>query len=119
MQNLQKASERINTETENLTKALKGDKKLQGNWGELVLERVLGTQLRKDHEHFVQFSARDEDGQLKRPDVLIRLPEGMDVIVDAKVTLSAYERALASEDEEQREVLLRQHLLVAQSDQAP
>ena len=112
MQNLQKASERINTEAENLTKALKGDKKLQGNWGELVLERVLeDSGLRKDHEYFVQFSARDEDGQLKRPDVLIRLPEGKDVIVDAKVTLSAYERALASEDEEQREVLLRQHLL--------
>ena len=112
MQNLQKASERINTEAENLTKALKGDKKLQGNWGELVLERVLEESgLRKDHEYFVQFSARDEDGQLKRPDVLIRLPEGKDVIIDAKVTLSAYERALASEDENQREVLLRQHLL--------
>lgn len=112
MQNLQKASERINAEAENLTKALKGDKKLQGNWGELVLERVLeDSGLRKDHEYFVQFSARDEDGQLKRPDVLIRLPEGKDVIVDAKVTLNAYERALASEDEEQREVLLRQHLL--------
>ena len=112
MQNLQKASERINTEAENLTKALKGDKKLQGNWGELVLERVLEESgLRKDHEYFVQFSARDEDGQLKRPDVLIRLPEGKDVIIDAKVTLSAYERALASEDEDQREVLLRQHLL--------
>ena len=112
MQNLQKASERINTETENLTRALKGDKKLQGNWGELVLERVLEESgLRKDHEYFLQFSARDEDGQLKRPDVLIRLPEGKDVIIDAKVTLSAYERALASDDEEQREVLLRQHLL--------
>ena len=111
MQNLQKASERINAEAENLTKALKGDKKLQGNWGELVLERVLeDSGLRKDHEYFVQFSARDEDGQLKRPDVLIRLPEGKDVIVDAKVTLSAYERALASEDEAAREVLLRQHL---------
>ena len=70
MQNLQKASERINAEAENLTKALKGDKKLQGNWGELVLERVLeDSGLRKDHEYFVQCSARVEDGQLKRPDV--------------------------------------------------
>ena len=112
MQNLQKASERINTEAENLTKALKGDKKLQGNWGELVLERVLEESgLRKDHEYFLQFSSRDEAGQIKRPDVLIRLPEGKDVIVDAKVTLVAYEQALASEDDQQREVLLRQHLM--------
>lgn len=111
MQNLQKASERINAEAENLTKALKGDKKLQGNWGELVLERVLEESgLRKDHEYFLQFSSRDESGQIKRPDVLIRLPEGKDVIVDAKVTLVAYEKALASEDDGQREVLLRQHL---------
>ena len=112
MQNLQKASERINTEAENLTKALKGDKKLQGNWGELVLERVLEESgLRKDHEYFLQFSSRDEAGQLKRPDVLIRMPEGKDVIIDAKVTLIAYEQALASEDDQQREALLRQHLM--------
>lgn len=111
MQNLQKASERINAEAENLTKALKGDKKLQGNWGELVLERVLEESgLRKDHEYFLQFSSRDEAGQLKRPDVLIRLPEGKDVIIDAKVTLNAYEQALACDDEQQRDLLLRQHL---------
>ena len=83
---LQKASERINTEAENLTArvAKKGDKKLQGNWG-VALERVLEESgLRKDHEHFLQFSSRDEAGQIKRPDVLIRLPEGKDVIVDVE-----------------------------------
>ena len=111
IKNLQQASDRINTEAENLTKALKGDKKIQGNWGELVLERVLEESgLRRDHEYFVQVSTRNEQGSLKRPDVLIRLPDNKDVVVDSKVTLNAYEQALASEDEDDREQFLRQHL---------
>ena len=94
MQNLQSASNRINEEAENLTKALKGDNKIQGNWGELVLERILeDSGLRKDHEYFVQPSSRDEQGSIKRPDIVIRLPEGKDVVVDSKVTLVAYEQA--------------------------
>ena len=112
IKNLQNASERINTEAENLTKALKGDKKLQGNWGELVLERVLEESgLRKDHEYFLQSSQRDEAGDMKRPDVLIQLPDNKDVVVDSKVTLNAYEEALSSEDEAQREARLKQHLV--------
>ena len=112
IKNLQAASDRINTEAENLTKALKGDKKLQGNWGELVLERVLEESgLRKDHEYTVQSAQRNESGDLKRPDVLIRLPDNKDVVVDSKVSLNAYEEALAAEDEELRERLLKQHLL--------
>lgn len=111
IKNLQSASERINTEAENLTKALKGDKKLQGNWGELVLERVLEESgLRKDHEYFLQTSKRNDEGDLKRPDVLIQLPDNKDVVIDSKVSLNAYEEALAHEDEEQREQLLRTHL---------
>lgn len=111
IKNLQQASERINEEAENLTKALKGDKKLQGNWGELVLERVLeDSGLRKNHEYFVQPSRRTEKGDLKRPDVLIRLPDEKDVVVDSKVSLNAYEEALATEDESVREQRLRQHL---------
>jgi DNA recombination protein RmuC len=112
VRNLQQASERINEEAENLTKALKGDKKLQGNWGELVLERVLEESgLRKDYEYFVQSSQRNSEGDLKRPDVLIRLPDNKDVVIDSKVTLNAYEEALASDDEDVRERCLRQHLL--------
>ncbi len=112
IKNLQSASERINEEAENLTKALKGDKKLQGNWGELVLERVLEESgLRKDHEYFLQVSRRSSQGDLKRPDVLIRLPDNKDVIIDSKVSLNAYEEALASEDEETRGQLLKQHML--------
>jgi len=111
VKNLQQASERINQEAENLTRALKGDKKLQGNWGEMVLERVLeDSGLRKDHEYFVQVSHRSEAGDLKRPDVIIRLPDNKDVIIDSKVSLNAYEEALSSEDESQRERLLRTHL---------
>ena len=111
MQNLQSASNRINAEAENLTKALKGDNKVQGNWGELVLERILeDSGLRRDHEYFVQPSSRDEQGRLKRPDIVIRLPEGKDVVVDSKVTLVAYEQALSTEDEQARQVFLKQHV---------
>ena len=111
MQNLQSASNRINEEAENLTKALKGDNKIQGNWGELVLERILeDSGLRKDHEYFVQPSSRDEQGRVKRPDIIIRLPEGKDVVVDSKVTLVAYEQALSTDEEQARQVYLKHHV---------
>jgi DNA recombination protein RmuC len=111
VKNLQQASEKINEEAENLTKALKGDTKIQGNWGELVLERVLEESgLRADHEYFLQESRRSEEGDLKRPDVLIRLPDDKDVVIDAKVSLTAYEQALSSDTEAQREMFLKQHL---------
>lgn len=111
VRNLQQASEKINQEAENLTRALKGDSKLQGNWGELVLERVLEESgLRAGHEYFLQETRRSETGDLKRPDVLIRLPDDKDVVIDAKVSLTAYEQALSCESEQEREALLRQHL---------
>lgn len=116
VQNLQKASARINDEAENLTKALKGDNKVQGNWGELVLERILeDCGLRKDHEYQVQPSERDQDGQLKRPDVIVRLPDGKDVVVDSKVNLVAYENALTSEEEGLRASYLQQHIAALRS----
>ena len=112
VKNLQMASEKINEEAGNLTKALKGDKKLQGNWGELVLERVLEESgLRKDHEYFIQSSYRTEAGDLKRPDVIIRLPDNKDVVVDSKVSLNAYEEALAVDDDQERDALLKQYLM--------
>ena len=111
VRNLQQASERVNTEAENLAKALKGDVKIQGNWGEIVLERVLEESgLRSGYEYFPQAAQRSEAGDLKRPDVLIRLPDGKDVIVDAKVSLVAYEQALSAESEESRDQALKQHL---------
>ncbi len=111
VKNLQQASEKINRETESLVKALKGDSKVQGNWGELVLERVLEESgLREGHEYFSQAARRTEDGDLKRPDVIIRLPDDKDVVIDAKVSLTAYEQALSAETDAQREIHLKQHL---------
>ncbi|MCZ6619070.1 MAG: DNA recombination protein RmuC [Gammaproteobacteria bacterium] len=116
VRNLQQASERINQEAENLTKALKGDVKVQGNWGEMVLERVLEESgLRAGHEYFTQEAKRSEEGELKRPDVLIRLPDDKDVVIDAKVSLVAYEKALATEEADARDVAMRQHLLSLRS----
>lgn len=112
VRNLQRASERINEEAESLTKALKGDKKLQGNWGELVLERVLeGSGLRKGHEYRLQASLRTEAGDARRPDVIIHLPDDKDIVVDAKVSLVAYERAVAADDDRLRERMIKQHVL--------
>ena len=111
VRNLQRASEKVNEETENLTRALKGDTRIQGNWGELVLERVLEESgLRKDHEYVLQHSFRNADGDIKRPDVIIHLPEDKDVVVDAKVSLVAYETAVSSDDDAAREVAIKRHV---------
>ena len=112
VKNLQQASERINEETENLTKALKGDVKLQGNWGEIVLERILeASGLRAGHEYFVQEARRSGSGEMKRPDVRIQLPDDKDVVVDAKVSLVAYEQALSAETDESRQIAVEKHLV--------
>lgn len=111
VRNLQQASDRINQEAGNLTRALKGDVRAQGHWGEMVLERVLESSgLRAGEEYFVQSSRRDREGALKRPDVLIRLPEDKDVVVDAKLSLLAYEEALAEEDEARRSAAIARHV---------
>jgi len=111
VQGLQKVSERMNVETENLTKALKGDKRLQGNWGELVLERILeDSGLRRDYEYVVQSSRRNSEGDLKRPDIIVHLPGDKDVVIDSKVSLNAYEVALSAEQDVQREMAIREHI---------
>ena len=111
VRNLHRASDKINQEAENLAKALKGDKRIQGNWGELVLERVLDESgLRKDHEYTLQATRRTEEGDAKRPDVIIHLPDEKDIIVDSKTSLVAYERAVAAEDDTVRDAALRQHV---------
>jgi len=111
VRNLQEASERVNREAESLTRALKGDTRVQGNWGEVVLERVLtDSGLRRDHEYVVQASFRTAAGDLKRPDVIIHLPGDKDVVVDAKVSLGAYEQALATPDDTVREEAITRHV---------
>lgn len=108
---LKELNEQMSKEAINLTKALKGDSKLQGNWGELVLERVLEKSgLRKDEEYFVQNSFTNEDGKRLLPDVVIHLPGEKKMIVDSKVSLTAYERYVNEEDEEQRGLFLKAHI---------
>ncbi len=108
--NLQSQNIKITQEAENLTKALKGDSKMQGNWGELVLERVLEKSgLEKDREYSVQQSFTLEDGTRVLPDVIIHLPDGKKMVVDSKVSLTDYERYINAEDDLQ-EKFLKDHI---------
>jgi len=101
----------MSKETLNLTKALKGDNKMQGNWGELVLERVLEKSgLEKDSEYFVQQSFTNKEGKRMLPDVVIHLPDNKKMIVDSKVSLVAYERFINEEDETLKERFLKEHV---------
>ena len=111
IETLRDLNQRINQEALNLTRALKGDKKAQGTWGELILERVLEQSgLRKGVEYETQGGFRDADGKLLKPDVIVHLPEEKDVVVDSKVSLIAYERFATVEDEAEREAALAEHL---------
>jgi len=108
---LREMNEQMSKETVNLTKALKGDSKMQGNWGELVLERVLEKSgLEKDREYYVQQAHISEDGQRVFPDVVINLPDGKKMIVDSKVSLTAYEKFSNEEDETLRNGYLKEHV---------
>ncbi len=109
--NLQSQNLKITQEAENLTKALKGDSKMQGNWGELVLERVLEKSgLEKDREYLVQQSFTREDGSRVLPDVIINLPDGKKMIVDSKVSLTDYERYVNAEEDEEQSKYLKDHI---------
>lgn len=101
----------MSKETINLTKALKGDSKMQGNWGELVLERVLEKSgLEKGREYEVQQSHITEAGNRVFPDVVINLPDGKKMIVDSKVSLTAYEKYINEEDDNIKATLLKEHV---------
>jgi DNA recombination protein RmuC len=103
IESLAELNKQINKEAENLTKALKGETKTQGNWGEFILESILEKSgLVKDREYFVQESMLADDGKRYQPDVIVKLPEDKHVIIDAKVALVAYERFVNSENEEDR-----------------
>ena len=108
---LREMNEQMSKETINLTKALKGDSKMQGNWGELVLERVLEKSgLEKGREYEVQQSFTSEDGTRILPDVIINLPDGKKMVVDSKVSLTAYEKYVNEEDDIQRNVYVKEHV---------
>ena len=104
---------KISEEANNLTKALKGDVKKQGNWGEVVLERILErsglNEGQKGYEK--QFSDTSEDGKRILPDIVINLPDNKHIIIDSKVSLVAYEKAVNAETEEERVRYVKEHLL--------
>lgn len=108
---LQQMNLQMSKETLNLTKALKGDSKMQGNWGELILERVLEKSgLEKDREYFVQQSHTTSEGSRVFPDVVINLPDGKKMIVDSKVSLTAYEKYINEEDDNLKAGFLKEHI---------
>lgn len=108
---LKQLNQQMSEDAINLTNALKGESKAQGNWGEVVLERALEESgLRKGHEFELQVSVAQE-GKRYQPDAIIRLPDGKDIIVDAKVSLTAYEQYCSTDDEQARERFLREHIL--------
>jgi len=111
IQSLKSLNERIGIDALNLTKALKGDSKVRGTWGEIQLERLLeDSGLVKGREYEVQASFRNEDGQRFMPDVVVHLPEKKDVVIDSKVSLVAYEQSCAAESDEERQRHLRAHI---------
>ena len=108
---LRNANISLNMEAKNLSQALKGDQKIQGNWGEMILEKVLEhSGLRKDIEYETQTGHRDDQQKLFKPDVIVHLPEGRDIIIDSKVSLSAYERSCRTNNAKEKQQALTAHI---------
>jgi DNA recombination protein RmuC len=111
LDNLKDLNQQMSKETINLTKALKGDSKAQGNWGEIVLENVLEKSgLEKGREYFVQQSFTLDDGSRVLPDVVLHLPDNKKMIVDSKVSLTAYEQYVSADDKESKKKFLKEHV---------
>ena len=108
---LQKMNEQLSQEALNLTKALKSENKMQGNWGELVLENILEQSgLRKGVEYELQATLKSDENRTYRPDVIIHMPQNRDIIIDSKVSLVAYERFVNAENEADKKRALREHI---------
>ncbi len=108
---LHQTSIQVSEEASNLTNALRSDKSVQGNWGEVILERLLEQSgLEKGREYFIQQSITDEQGARKRPDVIIKLPDDKSIIVDSKVSLNAYNDYCNSDDEVEQAIFLKKHI---------
>ena len=104
-------NKQISDEAQNLTRALKGDNKKQGNWGEVILERVLERSgLVKDQEYRIQAAMQANDGTRYQPDVIIDLPDEKHLVIDSKVSLIAYERLISAETEEDRKLFAKAHV---------
>ncbi len=112
IEKLVELNQKISEEANNLTRALKSDSKKQGNWGEMVLERLLERSgLTKGEEYLVQESYRNDKNELIRPDVVINLPDDKHIIIDSKVSLTAYESFVNSEDEEDKAGFIKAHVI--------
>lgn len=112
LEQLQAMNIKMSEDAINLTKALKGDNKQLGNWGEVILERVLQESgLREGHEYHTQQDLKNDSGKRFKPDVIVHLPEGKDVVIDAKMSLLAYERYFNSQDEVEKAQALRDHVI--------
>jgi len=102
---------KVEEEARNLTKALKGESKTQGNWGEMILESILEKSgLVKDRQYFVQASSKDEEGRRLRPDIVVEYPGDRCVIIDSKVSLTAYERFCSSDDSDTQDKAINDHI---------
>ncbi len=112
LKKLYELNNRMSTEAGNLTRALKGDVKKQGNWGEVVLERILERSGLNEGEqgYHKQFSGTNDDGKRLQPDIVINLPDNKHIIIDSKVSLVAYERAVNAATEEERLIHVKEHL---------
>ncbi|MBL0230977.1 MAG: DNA recombination protein RmuC [Moraxellaceae bacterium] len=111
LEKLRELNVRINDEAANLTKALKGDKKLQGTWGEQKVDLLLQRAgLRKDFEYKKEVSFKNDEGQNQRPDFVVQLPEGKHIIIDSKMSLVAYTQYVAAETDQERKVALNAHI---------
>jgi DNA recombination protein RmuC len=111
LQMLKEMNQKITQEATNLTNALKGQSKTQGNWGEFILESILEKSgLVKGREYVVQESITAESGKRFQPDVIINLPENKSIIIDSKVSLVGYERFISSDDEREKQLALREHI---------
>ncbi len=113
LQNLMELNRRLSDEASSLAKAIKGEHnpKIQGDWGEMILDSILSNSgLEKGVHYFPQESNKNEEGKILRPDVIVRYPDGRDIIIDSKVSLTAYSRYIAATDETERKQAIADHL---------
>jgi DNA recombination protein RmuC len=111
IEHLKTLNQQISEDAVSLTRALKGQSKVQGLWGEMILEHLLeNSGLKQGHEFEVQVSLKDRNGQLRMPDVLVRLPGAREVLIDAKVSLKAYERMCRTDDRDEEKRFIQQHV---------
>lgn len=108
---LKEMNAKLSQDAVNLTNALKGENKTQGNWGEIILERILEESgLRKGIEYEVQATLKSDEGKIYRPDVVVHMPENRDIVIDSKVSLVAYERFMNEDDEARKAITLKEHI---------